>query len=752
MLGRAARALRPGILDRAFVAEVASPFALAVAVFIFFLLLDRLFQLTDLAVTKGVPLHLVLQLLVYLLPAMLVHVLPLALLVAVLMTAGRMAADMEVVALKAAGLGLLRVFRPALTATLLISAVTAGLTLVVVPGANVAFQQHLFSILESRAVAGLKERIFNTSFGDVVVYVEEISASQVALRGLVVSDERDPALSRIVTAREGRLLADPAHRRVLLRMLDGSVNEADVVPVEARAGARSAGGAAGARRYRHTAFRVYDMTLALDSPLKSPRPERGEKDLGTAELRRRLGDPRTADRDRAYLAVEWHKRLAYPLAPLAFLLCGFPLAVRSHRGGRSVALVASLVIAVTHYLLLGSLSDVAVRGQMPPWASVWASNLVIGGAGLALLGVTAREWRPPALRGLWRVLDGLWQRRPRRPRGREARFRAAAPETTLIIDRYLVRRFAAFAALGLVVAAALTILVDLLDILDRLVTRRPPVASVIEYFAYLVPIRLHTALPIVMLVATIFLFLALARWHELTALKAAGVSLYRTSAPILAVAVGVALGSALFQEFLLPVLNERGQEIERVKIKQEALLDLDHNFRVIGRLDARRADWTPAGWQMVDGAFRDFDADGRVTTVPFTRTAVALEETVKDFTDVQKPPGEMSYRELREYVSRLEAAGLKAQKYMVDMYAKLSEPLRNVIMVLVAIPFALLAPRSGRLYGVALAIGILAAYFVVDHVARAFARADLLPPLLAAWTANVIFLGVGSSLFLRART
>jgi lipopolysaccharide export system permease protein len=73
-------------------------------------------------------------------------------------------------------------------------------------------------------------------------------------------------------------------------------------------------------------------------------------------------------------------------------------------------------------------------------------------------------------------------------------------------------------------------------------------------------------------------------------------------------------------------------------------------------------------------------------------------------------------------------------------------------MVLVAIPFSLQSPRGGRLFGVALAIAIMAGYLVVHYVALAFARADLLPPLLAAWTANIIFLGLGTSLFLRART
>jgi lipopolysaccharide export LptBFGC system permease protein LptF len=46
----------------------------------------------------------------------------------------------------------------------------------------------------------------------------------------------------------------------------------------------------------------------------------------------------------------------------------------------------------------------------------------------------------------------------------------------------------------------------------------------------------------------------------------------------------------------------------------------------------------------------------------------------------------------------------------------------------------------------------MVAYTVVHYIALAFSRADLLPPMIAAWTANIIFLGVGVLLFLRART
>jgi lipopolysaccharide export system permease protein len=785
----------PGLhtLDRYFLREIASPFLFGVALFTFFLFLDRIYELTDLVVTKGVPFHLVLQLLLYMLPSFLTNTLPMALLVAVLLAGGRLSADLEIVACKAAGLSLWRLFRPLLLAAIVITLLSGALTLVLAPRMNQAFQAQLFRILQARASSGLKERVFNTTFGDVVIYVEEVSASRVALKGLVVSDERDPKLSRIITAGEGRLFSDEATQRITLRLLDGGVNEGDVHPANAPEDLTrevlAPGGAAGAKRYRYTAFQVYDMNLTVESPIKTTaRFEKPEKDLGLGALSRKIAELRDEPRTRAPYLVERHKRFALPLAAVVFALVGFPLAAASQRGGRSIALVGSLGILVSYYLMLTTLEGVANRGAIPAGLAIWAPNALFACVGGALFLVTAREWRAPRMSVMWRALDVLWQSVPRPRVRREQRFATAARETTLLIDRYLVRQFLVFMGFTLAVAAALFVVIDLVQTLDRYLRIKPPLVYIAEHFVYRLPAALHDALPIVMLVATIFLFLTLTRYHELTALKAAGMSLYRASAPILLLAVVVAIGSGLFQELALPVLNERGDEVDRVKIRGQqprhlqsrsrlwlrsgdtrfyrvellspmtgelygmTVLEIDDRYRLVNRLDARKAHWTPQGWDLSEGAFREIAPGGRVTTVPFQHAAIELEESFADFTQIQKPVSAMSYLELRDYVDRLQAAGFQVKKYLVDLHSKLSSPLKNLIMVLVAIPFALQSPRGGRLFGVGLAIAIMAAYTVIHYVALALSRADLLPPLLAAWTANITFLGIGASLFLRART
>src|SRR5262249_57092755 len=156
-------------------------------------------------------------------------------------------------------------------------------------------QRQLLRIGRTRAARALQAHLFNSRFGRFTLYGEAVSTAQVALRGILVSDERDPTLSRIISAREGRLLTDEVNQRVTLRMLDGAINEADILPVNVPKttnldGAAPTGGAAGASRYRYTRFDLYDQSLPY-SPLKSSaRMEKPEKDLSLGELEAKIAE------------------------------------------------------------------------------------------------------------------------------------------------------------------------------------------------------------------------------------------------------------------------------------------------------------------------------------------------------------------------------------------------------------------------------------------------------------------------------
>src|SRR3990170_503522 len=152
------------VLDRYMIKDLAPPFALAVGLLTFFLVIDRVYQLTDLVITKSVPFHFVLGLLLFMLPGVLALTVPMALLVSVLLVCCRLAGDLEVAALKASGVGPLRLFRPFLGIACLVSGAVAGLTLLIAPAASGAFQNQLFQILQTKATTGIKERTFTASF------------------------------------------------------------------------------------------------------------------------------------------------------------------------------------------------------------------------------------------------------------------------------------------------------------------------------------------------------------------------------------------------------------------------------------------------------------------------------------------------------------------------------------------------------------------------------------------------------------
>jgi LPS export ABC transporter permease LptF/LPS export ABC transporter permease LptG len=765
------------LLDRYVFRELTTPFLLGVGLFTFFLTIDRIYQLTDLVVTKGVPFHLVLQLLVYMLPSFLAHTLPIAFLVAVLLVTGRMASDLEVVALKASGLSPLRLFLPFLAAGLIVTALTAVLTLALNPLSNTAFQQQLFKILQARASTGIKDRVFNTAFGQFVIYVEEVSASQVGLRGLLVADERDPKLSRLISARQGRLFTDQENQRITLRLIDGAIHESDIGDPS---------------RYRYTTFALYDMNLSVESALRgAPRIDKPEKDLGLFELLRTGRELAAQGQIATPYFVEFHKRFAFPVAALVFLMVGFPLEIGARRGSRSLALVGSLVIVVTYYLLLTTLEDLALARRLRPPVAIWIPNLVFGLVGLILL--RASTARVPAERGGLLLRLRLAWRRPAPTLGRSVRRSRAqrfwAPrDSSYLVDRYLLREFLTYVGYGVGIGAVLFIVVDLLRSLDRFVRVKPPLLYILEHFVYRLPAALYEGLPLIVLISTIFLFLTMSRQHELTALKAAGVSLYRVSVPIVLLALGLSAGSVIFQETLLPGLNGMGEEVDRVKIRGQlprhlqrrtqlwyrssdarfyrielldpagqqmdgvTVLEIDRNFRFLNRLDAARAHWTRHGWEFERGMFREFTPEGGMEAAPFTLTSLELEESMETFTQSQVPPETMSFRDLRDYVNKLRESGHQVEKYLVQLYSKLSFPLIHVILVLVAIPLALQWPQGGRVLGIALAIVLALGYWVVTSLAQSFAKVDLLPPLLAAWTANIVFAGVGVSLFLRTRT
>ncbi len=213
---------RPRIVDRYIFLEMLSPFFLSMAVLLFVLLLQRLFQLADLVVSKGATLASTAMVFAYIVPGFLVITIPMSLVVASLTTFARLSSDSEITAMKASRISLYQMIRPVFLFALLAFSVTAFTSLILVPGANAALKAQLFSMVKSRALVGIEPGVFSNSFEGMVIYVDKMDP-QDNLEGVFISDERSAKEPYAIVARRGKLIADQQAMNVTLAMQEGSI-------------------------------------------------------------------------------------------------------------------------------------------------------------------------------------------------------------------------------------------------------------------------------------------------------------------------------------------------------------------------------------------------------------------------------------------------------------------------------------------------------------------------------------------------
>ncbi len=112
----------------------------------------------------------------------------------------------------------------------------------------------------------------------------------------------------------------------------------------------------------------------------------------------------------------------------------------------------------------------------------------------------------------------------------------------------------------------------------------------------------------------------------------------------------------------------------------------------------------------------------------------------------------MSTLELQQHVELLQQRGYETHRALVDLNMKAATPAIVFVMTIVGVPFAFRMGSQGALTGVAIAIGLVAVYWIAFGVFRALGYAGQLPPALAAWAPHILFLSLGGYQALGVRT
>ena len=589
----------------------------------------------------------------------------------------------------------------------------------------------LHDLIRRNISSDVRAGVFYEDLPDLTLYAEQTRGGR--WRQVLISDRTDPQAPLLALADAGRLEPAGAGGGMRLVLERGELHREEP----------------SAREYVAARFASAEITLGLGQALSDRNRLVGSPfELGPGEILARARqaqaqDPGGALRWRTFL----HRRIAAPLAVLAFALLAVPIGAL-RRGGRAFGYAASLVAVIVYYALLRTGEGLSQRGALPALAGAAPAQPGGGGARRAAL--------PPA--------------------GAQ---RAGLRPMTLFL--HLARR-ALVAFVGALLAVVLVFLV--VDFAENAAAYRGPgwVEAVLELYLHRSAIVAYQTAPAAMLLAAALTASDLRRTREYTAMRALGLGPWRTVLPVLAVAGAVSAGLLVLEDEVVVHATaraeaimadrfhrsggfQRGRETRRwfrgangrriyhlrggaegTGFERVTILDVTPEFKLARRIDAARMTpgEEPGAWLLSDGDERRFDAEGRVTTEPFMRRSYHFDEAPGAFDVRPGRPAQQRRAVLGQQAALRARLGLPSREYELELQQRLAYPLASVPAALVALGLALRRERKGHFTAALMeSVSISFVFWGLQGACLSFGLAGRLTPVMAAWLPDLVFAAAG---------
>src|SRR3984885_10577286 len=529
--------------------EVLSHALLGGALFTFILFMKYLGPLMEMAARNTASLGAVAKIFLLMLPHPLTLPIPMAVLVGVLLGLSRLAADSEISAMRAVGIGVWFFVRVVSVIAIVGWGISLADSLYIAPKATAALLKIESSLKDQQASFEVEPRVFYEDFKNYVLYVQDVRAGTGASRWqrIFLADLSDPVAPKVTTA-EDAVVADSGAHTIIMRLRNGT--EHDLVSDN------------GSPQYQVSTFVESELPLTIGTQEDA---HIGRNDTPILAMSNRvLYEHTKGPGGRGYL-IELHKRFAYPAACLVLMLIGIPLGISSRRGGKSAGFVLTIALVFIYYFLSLIGVSLARAGKLPVFAGVWAANILFAFFGLLLLRQMATGGGSGAqFAALAARLKSTRLFSPRADRSKAEREVHERGRFPLILDEYVLREFLATFAMVLVSFVLLLLVFTFFELLGDIIRNRTPLVTVGEYLINLTPSMVYNITPPAVLVAVLVTFGVLTRTNEFTAMKATGISLYRVMVPILVVSAMLAVALFAFDESYLPAANRRQEALRSV--------------------------------------------------------------------------------------------------------------------------------------------------------------------------------------------
>jgi lipopolysaccharide export system permease protein len=357
-----------------------------------------------------------------------------------------------------------------------------------------------------------------------------------------------------------------------------------------------------------------------------------------------------------------------------------------------------------------------------------------------------------------------------------------------VLFSYIAREFLRVFALSLAALVLIYIVSEVFVKIGKFAQYDAGVAQLLAYFALRIPRAVYEMLPLAALMGAVLAMTTLSRQHEIIAMRACGISVFRIASPILLVSLAIGATAFAANWSVIPAAASRAQTVKSTQIegrqtattlqRARVWMRLEHrtflnvhmadsvkqslygvrlyqvgdDFSLGTEIEAPEVRYQDGAWTAPGGIERRFHADGSMSVERFVNRSIDLLKTPDDFLQLELKEEYVDYPQLRGYVADLVRSGIDPGRYAVDLAARASVPFVTVVMALLGIPFGLGDGRRGgwgMAVGISLVLGL--SYWIVHSLAISLGRGGVLPPELAAWAANGIFLGIGAALLLQKR-
>ncbi|MBA4348822.1 MAG: hypothetical protein C0415_02395 [Thermodesulfovibrio sp.] len=339
------------LIHRSILKELLISFLMSILFLNFTLMMEKLLRLSRILSGVGAPITDIAKIIIYLQPQLFILTIPMALLLSVLLTFGRMNTDNELTILKSSGMSFRSASFPVVYLGLICFIIGIAMSFYLSPTGSKLVREKITNILTTRALMALEEGIFNTAFKDIVILVKEKPSSD-RLSGIFIFDERNKDEQKVIVAKEGKIVTDADDESLGFSLLDGSayITRTSIL----------------------TEIKFGNYHFKLTPQVESA--SRRNSELSPVELIKLANE--MPDKKTQFF-LEFHRRLSMPAVCLIIIILGPSLSLMAGKSGRLGGLTVGLSVFAVYYTLLLYGENLSRAGKLSHFAGAWLSFTIL---------------------------------------------------------------------------------------------------------------------------------------------------------------------------------------------------------------------------------------------------------------------------------------------------------------------------------------------------------------------------------------